>query len=380
MIATGLKKYFVNPSLGISVSILYIVVLGVTSNVELALISSMVFAALCDAILRFYTKSKVSSMLFLLTFCALALTLISWLFLRSRGVQGKAIIAFFEIFMVVLLVVSQLSKTYISLYVGKRLTATQKTMFGEFFDIARLLQYIFTLHLFIILIYKYLKGQNPIDAHQYYWSDILIGLALPGLLLIALLLFELIKTRSVVKQLRCEEWLPIVNESGEVTGRIAKSVSLGMKNKFMHPVIRIAVVHDGQVYLQQRDNNDILDHGCYDHPFEKYMQFNHEINLSVRNCISSRIKNEELEFSFLIKYVFENADTKRLIFLFVSRVETEAQLNSINNNLKGKFWTTKQIEASMLDEKVFSECFQLEYEYLKNTVLFADMVRKDMNK
>jgi hypothetical protein len=176
------------------------------------------------------------------------------------------------------------------------------------------------------------------------------------------------KTLNIVKLLQKEEWLPIVNESGEVTGRIAKSVSVRMKNTLLHPVIRVVLVSDGKLYLQKKAEDDILDPNTYDHPFEKYMLYGHEINTAIRNSIVKSLNKEELSFNYLLKYIYENENSKRLILLYVSHIENEQQLNSLNS-LSGKFWTMQEIEESFNDDGVFSECFQLEYEYLKNTII-----------
>lgn len=241
----------------------------------------------------------------------------------------------------------------------------------SFFEIAKLSQYGLTVHLFTILIYQFIRPAEILETP----SDLFLYIIMPCLILTFVIVYEQVKTRNIVKHLRREEWLPIVSESGEVTGRIAKSVSLKMKNRFLHPVVRVALVHNGEIYLQKRKDNDMLDPSTYDHPFEKYMLFNHEINIAVRNSIMNALDMQELPFSFLLKYVYENESTKRLIFLFVSRAETEEQIKSLSL-LKGKFWTMKQIEESFNDKEVFSECFQLEYEYLKNTVLQPEILKK----
>jgi hypothetical protein len=200
------------------------------------------------------------------------------------------------------------------------------------------------------------------------WTDSIFYFVVPIAFMSAVIIYEEVKTRNIISRLKREEWLPIVNESGEVTGRIAKSVSLKMKNRFMHPIVRVALIHDNELYLQQRPTDDVLAPMAYDHPFEKYMLFNHEINIAVRNSISRLLGMQELPFNFLLKYVYENENTKRLVFLFLSQIENEEQLCSIRS-LHGKFWTMKQIEESLSDDNVFSECFKLEYEYLRNTVL-----------
>ncbi|SHF77912.1 NUDIX hydrolase [Dysgonomonas macrotermitis] len=374
MITKGIKKYLINPSLGLITGILYIILFWTTNNVLYSLSISIVFSILIDIALRLYTKASVCGLIFLFNSIALGITLIVKLLSDLQDFPPVFYLVLYFVTFTTILFISRLSKTYISLYLGKKKSIVQKTFLSEIFEIARLTQYTITLYLFAILIFSFLKPQ------KYLWeASLTIYCIIPIAILVTIIIYEEVKTRSIIKQLRKEEWLPIVNESGEVTGRIARSVSSKMKNRFMHPVVRVALIHNGEIYLQKRSDSAPLDPGTYDHPFEKYMLFNHEINIAVRNSISRLLNMQELPFNFLIKYVFENENTKRLIFLFVARIETESQLKSISL-LNGKFWTTKQIEESFADDKIFSECFQLEYEYLKNVVIQAELAKKETVK
>lgn len=372
MISKGAKKYLVNPSLGLLASILYIALFTATSNTGYSLIIAVLFAGTADIILRFYTKSNACGLMFILNFLALFMTLILWYILHKTTIPELMYLVFFEVMFVSLLFITRLGKTYINMYLGKKQSIIQKTFLGEFYEVAKLTQYGLTLHLFVLLIYQLVQR----DLASSLLNDIFY-IAIPLTILSSIIVYEEIKTRNIVKQLRKEEWLPIVNESGEVTGRIAKSVSSKMKKRFMHPMVRIALIHNGDIYIQKRASNNSIDPSTYDHPFEKLMLFNHEINISVRNSISRALNMQELPFTFLLKYVFENEDVKRLVFLFVSRIENEEQLKSISL-LDGKFWTPKQIEQSLLEDNIFSECFQLEYEYLKNTVIQADILKREV--
>ena len=57
--------------------------------------------------------------------------------------------------------------------------------------------------------------------------------------------------------------------------------------------------------------------------------------------------------------------------MYVSLISTEEAFDALN--LKGgKLWTTNQIEDN-IGNNLFSECFELEFEYLKNTVLMFDL-------
>lgn len=338
-----------------------------------SLILSLLFAAVAEVSIKLYTRTSRGSIMFVVAFVSLVLSLIVWMLIRDVILINKNIFLILpEMFAVCILAITKAVKPYFNQYFLQKDNVVQKAFLNEFFEIASLTQLIFILHIFLALVYKFLKDNeiigNSADNYIFIW--------LPVIGIIGLILYENIKTKAIVNKLRKEDWIPIVNEKGEVTGKIAKSVSLQMKNKFLHPVVRVALICNGKVYLQERKTNDILDPGALDHPFEKYMLFNHEINLAVRNSIIQGL-GKELPFKFLLKYTFENENTKRLIFLFASIIKDESELEGLGT-LKGKFWSVKQVDNDFGDDTKFSECFQMEYEYLKNTVMAASSIEREM--
>lgn len=256
------------------------------------------------------------------------------------------------------------SKTYMAAHFFRQKNLIQKALLNEFYDSATFIQYGLTLHVFGIMLYR----QFTVSSQNVHISEIIIFSIVPILIILLIGVYQVLKISNLVAKLRKEEWIPIVTEKGEVTGKIAKNVSINMKNKFLHPVVRVALISNSKVYLQERSLNDILNPGKLDYPFEKYMLFNHEINLAARNSIRKMV-GDEIDFSikFLLKYVFENEDTRRLVFLFTANIDDE-DLIKRNGKMNGKFWTIKQLEDGFADE-IFSECFELEFEYLKNMVL-----------
>lgn len=368
MIAKGAKKYIMNPCLGLTPFLVFIILFNIIDNIEHALFLSLLVAVVGELVVKLLTKTTRSGLMFLVAFSSLALTLIIWMTGNKYITNYNMYILLPEIFAVCILIVIRLSKSYINQHFFKKENALQKTFMNEFFEIARFIQYFCTLHIFLVVLYKFLKDSDIISSDY----DQIIYSWIPAIGITSLIVYENIKITSIVKKLRKEEWLPIVNERGEVTGRVAKSESVKMTNRFLHPVVRIALVCNGQIYLHPRKAEDILDPGLLDHPFEKYMLFSHEINLAVRNSIVQTL-GKELPFKFLLKYTFENENTKRLVFLFVSRIESEKEIEGIEA-MNGKFWTIKQIDEDFGDDSKFSECFQLEYEYLKNTVLIPDNI------
>lgn len=365
MLSRGIRKYVTNPVIGLLPFILFVILRAFDVVGGYALIASIAFAILGELALRFYYKSRGFSVSFYITGIALLITFIIWLLTNEYVEKSFTYVVVCEVCIICLFMVLRASKTYVAATFFRQKNLFQKALLNEYFDSATLLQYALSLHVFGILLYR----QFTIDALYSRTFDIVVFAVLPILLILSVGFYQVFKVSKLSSKLRKEEWLPIVTEKGEVTGKIAKNVSLTMGNKFLHPVVRVALISKSRVYLQKRPPNDILNPDKLDYPFEKYMLFNHEINLAARNSIKKMVGDDlsDVSIKFLLKYVFENENTRRLIFLFVVEIDDEEKVRR-EGNMSGKFWTIKQLEDGFADE-IFSECFELEFEYLKNMVL-----------
>lgn len=372
MLSNGIRKYVSNPVVGLLPFILFVILHALNIMLEYALIVGIALAVIGETTLRIYYKSRGFSVSFYISGAAMIFTLLVWVLTKDYVDPSRSFtyIVVCEVIIVCLLMVLRASKTYIASTFFRQKNLFQKALMNEYFGAVTLIQYALTLHIFGILLYR--------QFTVYYDDTLVFDFAvfdfLPVFLILLIGVYQFLKVGKLSSKLKKEEWLPIVTEKGEVTGKIAKSVSKNMKNKFLHPVVRVALVSQSKVYLQKRPSDDILSPDKLDYPFEKYMLFNHEINLAARNSIKKMVGDHlcDVSIKFVLKYVFENADTKRLIFLFVANLDDEEKIRR-EGNMNGKFWTIKQLEEGFADE-IFSECFELEFEYLKNMVLMQSEV------
>jgi len=363
-----------NPGLGLLPFIVFFVIFWFTLRADFSILGALLFTLITEPLLRFYTKIPKIGIGFYVVFISFVLTLIVWAIFH-RSVDNNRLYAILpELFLVIILMVMRLFKSMLSYRFVRKHDAVMKLLVHEFFGMASFVQYFFTFHIFMVIIYTSVKQNWMANISM----DKIVFLLFPALGILGMIIYENINLLKLSEKLKKEEWLPIVTEKGEVTGKITKEMSIKMKNKYLHPVVRIALVFNGEIYLQDRSSDDVLDPDLLDHPFEKYVQFSHEINTAAQNSIT-KIIGKELPFNFLLKYTFENEITKRLIFLFVTRIKNESDLRDLAS-LHGKFWTMKQIEDDFADADTFSECFQLEYEYLKNTVLMVDQMVGSYNQ
>lgn len=326
-------------------------------------------AALALSLMGYYAINKQNRLIYKLSLITFALALpLSLFFFTSLPVINRFVIV--EILFVLTFIIARLSRNKMVMRMAKKKNVLMKNFMKETFRVAFQTQYALLIHLLMVLAVFLFVGSESVIVNSTWLMFVF------QFILLFIMLIESGRLHILHKKLHKEEWLPVVTESGDVTGRVAKSFTKDMKNKFMHPVVRVALIYKGRIYLKERDQSRLLNPGMLDYPFEKYMQYNHEIDVSVHNSIARACGNSQIPLRFLLKYTFENDSTKRLIFLYVSDIDDEELFNSLTL-MGGKLWTERQIEDNM-GHNLFSECFELEFEYLKNTVLLAHQFRNKM--
>ena len=187
---------------------------------------------------------------------------------------------------------------------------------------------------------------------------------------VLVIVYEQIRLSLMQGSLKKEMWIPVLNDNGKVIGCIARSVSRSLPKKYYHPIVRIAVVYNGMLYLVRRSKDEFISPDTMDYPFHNYVLFRHSIDSTVKETLGSLAQDKSIAPRFLIRYTFENEKVKHLVSLYVICLRTEEQLNQCKRR-SGKLWTAKQIEEN-LSSGVFSEYFEKEFAYLQNTILFAE--------
>ncbi|MCW1736102.1 hypothetical protein [Anaerorudis cellulosivorans] len=358
----GIRKLLKNPAFGLIPFLVFSFLVG-RINLRLALLISSALAGT-----SFFVVKKQSRLIYDLSLITFVLSFLFSFFITPRIDEFRTFVLI-EIIFVLSLIVSRLSRSKIIFRMARNPSPVVKNYLSESFRVAFQTQYGLSIHLLFVLAFFIFSSPDAPFLNRLAVKTVF------QIILITIIVMEMMRLRMLDRQLKKEEWLPVVDDHGDVKGRIAKSVSKDLKNKFMHPVVRIAVIYKGKIYLKCRDEDRLLDPGKLDYPFERFIDFN---NLNpdevVRNIIQEECKNENIPVRFLLKYVFENERVKRLIFLYVSDIEEEDLFNSMHLE-GGKLWTESQIEEN-IGNNLFSECFELEYEYLENTILMVRHLKR----
>lgn len=369
----SIKKGWENQALGLLPLLLFLVLDNYFTYLQSFLVS-VVFCTLSMLIFHGLRKDKVYAFMLLpasLTFVLYSFFLI---FMRIESVLVVYTPLIVEVlFVVVLILIRMTRKGLMRKIRNSEIPAYQRTnaltLLNEFFFIAQIAQNLYTLHLFAVILYSII----PETMQNVWWSRLLyrdLGVII-GVLVIV---YEQIRLMMLQGRLRKEMWLPVLNDKGNVIGSIAYSVSRLLPKKYYHPIIRVALVYNGMLYLSKRNAYSCVSPSLLDYPFYRYVLFRQTIEAAVRQAIEKlRVQIKTIEPFPLIRYTFENEKVKHQVSLFIVRINDERLLEPLKEK-NGKLWSVRQIEEN-LPHGIFSEYFEKEFPYLKNTVLLAENFR-----
>jgi hypothetical protein len=203
---------------------------------------------------------------------------------------------------------------------------------------------------------------------------ILLHILPPAILVIAIITSQIGLALLLSLSSKIEK-VPILNDKGEVIDKKYSFETYYYKNQYINPVIRIAVISKGMLFLSRRSEKVSFNPSKIDLPMECYLRYEESLEEGVNRIMRRKFPQEaELEPRFSIKYRFKNKDTNRLIYLYILYVDDDSLLYSPRFR-DGKLWTFQQIETN-LGKNFFGECFENEYDQLKQAALISEEFKK----
>lgn len=280
----------------------------------------------------------------------------------------------FELLIVLVYSIFNLLKGYFrkKIEIRKKDVDREKKLVAFDFDtyVIRVVLYIVIFHLLLILLYRLFP-----PGYQTASMDLIIYVAPFFVCIILFIAYEGIIVFMIEDYLKKEQWLPIINEKGGVHGKIAASVSREMKNKYLHPVVRIALIHKGRIFLKAELDSKKNIH--LDYPFQSYVMYKESLEDTVKRAFVNNGGNEHLPHRFIFKYTFKNEEVNRLIYLYSCHILDDNLLPQFDM-LVGRWWTSKQIKEN-LGTGIFPEYFEKEFDLLNSTILMTDRLMQSQN-
>ena len=175
--------------------------------------------------------------------------------------------------------------------------------------------------------------------------------------------FEFAKARIIQNKLKKEEWLPLLNEKGEVIGKAPRSVCHSDK-KYLHPVIHLHVINkNGEIYLQKRALNKKIQPGKWDTAVGGHIAFGETIETGLQREAFEELGIVDFKALPVANYIWESTVEREFVFCYVTRYD-----GGISPDKKevadGKFWSLNEIEKN-IGKGILTPNFEEEYRKIK---------------
>jgi isopentenyldiphosphate isomerase len=172
--------------------------------------------------------------------------------------------------------------------------------------------------------------------------------------------FMLLKNRLMNRRYKNEEWFPVVNDEGKVTGKAPRSVCHDGKSLLLHPVVHLHIFdRSGKLYLQKRSMKKDTQPGKWDTSVGGHISIGESVNAALLRETREELGLNSFTPQFVGSYIWESPRERELVNSFST---VTRQLLKINRDEidEGRFWSLQEIKNN-LGKEIFTPNFEHEF-------------------
>ena len=163
-----------------------------------------------------------------------------------------------------------------------------------------------------------------------------------------------------------EEWLPLVNEQGEIIGKAPRS-ACHRGEKLLHPVVHLHVFNNQKhVYLQKRPMNKLVQPGKWDTAVGGHISVGETLETALKREAFEEIGLTQFSAKLVKTYRWDSELESELVYVFTTHDFKSIHLHS-DEVVEGRFWSPKQIEST-IGKGIFTQNFEYEYQLLRKEI------------
>ena len=180
-------------------------------------------------------------------------------------------------------------------------------------------------------------------------------------------LYELLRQKRKQKALANEEWVPLVDEQGKVTGQAPRS-QVHNGSKLLHPVVHLHVLNNkGSILIQKRPADKLIQPGKWDTAVGGHISTGESLEQALKKEAFEEIGLRDFSVKLQKVYKWESEVESELIYLFTTYDYKGFGIQS-DEVEELRFWTKNQVVKN-LGKNVFTPNFEVEFKLLQELKL-----------
>ena len=167
------------------------------------------------------------------------------------------------------------------------------------------------------------------------------------------------------QKLKKEEWFPLVDEEGKVTGKVTRSMAHS-KPGILHPVIHLHVFNrKGEIYLQKRPANKDIQPGKWDTSVGGHVALGETVEQALIREAKEELGIEDFTYKPFMHYRWDSPVESELVYSFITVVDKPVHPSKSELD-GGRFWNLSDL-CLLVGKDVLTPNFEHEFEYISKT-------------